>query len=428
MVEWGMTIRQLANSFLTYAFSGLIMGLGLCAPAHAMIEVSGVRLGIHEDKTRLVIDLSHEARFKVLETDTPTRFQLKLFNTQLPQQYTTTQKGKGYIAGYYFTQAPQNSIILNVESKSAAKLAKAFPLTKASDGPYRLVVDIKPDKSKTSKKQKDVPKGKRAERTSEDTVALPIKNEVKAKSETVSESKTSNIPLPFIKPLRRVVVIDPGHGGHDPGTISPKGIHEKDITLAVALEMKRIIDKSGKYTAVLTRTKDQHLPLRYRFSVAREMNANLLISLHTDSNANKNVRGVSVYTLSETATDEEAKRLAHKENSADFLEDLKFAQTEEKDVKDILINLSQTRAKNNSVVFADTLMKKFHKQEALLKNTHRSADFAVLKAPDVASVLIELGYLSNASDQKRLVSKPYQRKIASLIVTAIDDYFEHIKS
>jgi N-acetylmuramoyl-L-alanine amidase len=137
---------------------------------------------------------------------------------------------------------------------------------------------------------------------------------------------------------------------------------------------------------------------------------------------------VSVYTLSETASDKEAQRLADKENSADYLEDLKFTQPVEKDVKDILINLSQTRSKNFSIEFADKLMKQFQTKEVLLKNTHRSADFAVLKAPDVASVLIELGYLSNPSDQKRLVSSQYQRKIASLIVAAIDDYFENIKS
>ena len=120
--------------------------------------------------------------------------------------------------------------------------------------------------------------------------------------------------------------------------------------------------------------------------------------------------------------------MAEKENSADFLEDLSFTQNTEQEVKDILINISQTRSKNHALVFADLLIKRLKNKEVMLKNSHRAADFAVLKAPDVASVLIELGYLSNVNDQKRLVSRSYQRKIAALIVMAIDDYFEQVKS
>ena len=120
--------------------------------------------------------------------------------------------------------------------------------------------------------------------------------------------------------------------------------------------------------------------------------------------------------------------MAEKENTADFLADLKYVQAEEQDVSNILINLSQTRSKNHAIAFADCLMQCFDKDEVLSKNTHRSADFAVLKAPDVASVLIELGYLSNPRDRKRLVMEEYQRKIASCIAKAIDNYFEHLKS
>jgi N-acetylmuramoyl-L-alanine amidase len=428
-----MVMIRMLKKVLTHTISRFAITLVIASPALCM-DVSGVRLGIHEDKTRLVIDLTHEAQFKIIKTDSPKKFQIQLRNTRVPQKFASKQKGKGHIAGFYFTRGPQKTMILTIDAKGAAEIQKAFAMTKASDGPYRLVVDIRPKKNH-SPPQKPAQKENLGKKEQPDSIILPAKDTNleplkpnKQHTESVINNRMNSIPLPFIKPLRRVVVIDAGHGGQDPGTISPQGVHEKDITLAVAIEMKRLIDKSGKYAAVLTRTKDQHLPLRYRFSVARELNANLLISLHADSNPNKKVKGVSVYTLSEKASDKEAERLADKENNSDFLEDLKFAHQEEKDVKDILINLSQTRAKNHAIQFADMLMKRFSKQEVLAKNKHRAADFAVLKAPDVASVLIELGYLSNVDDQKRLVSRSYQRKIASQIVTAIDDYFEHIKS
>lgn len=380
------------NRHILCIISWLLLAMTMSVSAPCFTDVRGVRLGIHEDKTRLVLDLNQEAKFNLIDTESGRTYQIKLLKTNIPHQYMSKQKGKGYISSYYFTPSTEDSVILNIEGKGRTQIHKAFSM---DEGAHRIVIDIKPASNKAQEQPaitKDL------------------------------------IPMPFIKPVRRIVVIDAGHGGHDPGTISPCGIKEKEVTLAIAKEMKRLIDKSGKYTAVLTRTGDQHLPLRYRFSVARELNANLLISLHADSNPNKNVKGVSVYTLSENATDEEAKRLADKENSADFLEDLKFTQNTEQDVKDILINLSQTRSKNHSIEFADRLMKQFSAKEVLQKNKHRSADFAVLKAPDVASVLVELGYLSNPSDQKRLVSDQYQRKIASKIVAAIDDYFEYIKS
>lgn len=374
-----------------------INGMGeTCMGATSTIQ--GIRLGIHENHTRMVIELNKKPDFKVIKKEGEKGLEVKLLNVH-PASKNPPEKGKGHISGYQITPEPKNSVAIKISTTQPAHFLKAYVMEKKGDGPYRLVLDVAPTRGikKTS---------------------TPI----------VGPTPMGNIPMPFVKPLRRVVVIDAGHGGQDPGATSPKGYEEKNITLAVAREMKRIIDKTGKYTAVLTRTKDEHIPLRTRFAVAREAQANLLISLHADSNPNKNVRGVSIYTLSENASDKEAQRLAEKENAADFLEDLKAGNTDEINVKNILIDLSQTRARNHSVEFADMVTAKFLKHELLPKNSHRSADFAVLKAPDVASVLIELGYLSNEKDEKRLSSKEYQGKIALLIVSAIDDYFEHVKS
>ncbi len=361
------------------------------------VDIHSVRLGIHENKTRLVLDLTEKDAYTLLEKKSPTHFRVLLHKSKIPAAYMSKQKGKKHIKAFYFTPGPKQNITLHVETHSSCEISKIFTIPQSKTEKFRIVLDFQSAK-------------------------------IKAKEPHINpkEQKTS-VPTPLVKPKRRVVVIDAGHGGKDPGTIQGK-IQEKDITLAVAQEMKRIIDASGKYTAILTRTQDKHMPLRQRFSIAREKGANLLISLHADSHPDKNIKGVSIYTLSENASDKEAQRLAEKENSADFLEDLSFTQNTEQEVKDILINISQTRSKNHALVFADLLIKRLKNKEVMLKNSHRAADFAVLKAPDVASVLIELGYLSNVNDQKRLVSRSYQRKIAALIVMAIDDYFEQVKS
>ena len=225
---------------------------------------------------------------------------------------------------------------------------------------------------------------------------------------------------------RKVIVIDAGHGGVDPGAISVSGAYEKDITLPMALALKKALEQDGRYKAVLTRSTDVFLRLRERVEVARAAGADLFISLHADSVGSpigaQTVRGASVYTLSEQASDKEAEALANKENKADIIAGVDLGG-KSIDVSNILIDLAQRESMNEAARFAALLVDDLKDVVPVLDRSHRFAGFAVLKAPDIPSVLIEMGYLSNRADEKRLRSDADRAKLAAAMRRAVDSFF-----
>lgn len=225
---------------------------------------------------------------------------------------------------------------------------------------------------------------------------------------------------------RKVIVIDAGHGGVDPGAISVSGAFEKDITLPMALALKKVLEQDGRYKAVLTRSTDVFLRLRERVEVARAAGADLFISLHADSVGSpigaQTVRGASVYTLSEQASDKEAEALAAKENKADIIAGVDLGG-KSIDVSNILIDLAQRESMNEAARFAALLVDDLKDVVPVLDRSHRFAGFAVLKAPDIPSVLIEMGYLSNKADEQRLRSDPQRAKLAAAMRQAVDSFF-----
>jgi N-acetylmuramoyl-L-alanine amidase len=224
-----------------------------------------------------------------------------------------------------------------------------------------------------------------------------------------------------------VVAIDAGHGGQDPGAISLNGVYEKQITLAMARTLREQLKTLHRYKIVLTRNDDRFIRLRDRIAIARAAGADLFISLHADTVQSSTVRGLSVYTLSERASDAEAAALAERENKVDLIGGIKLAG-ETSEVTNILIDLIQRETMNDSVQVASMLVSELNKETLLLPRTHRFAGFAVLKAPDVPSVLIELGYLSHPADEHLLLSPEHRRKLAQGIARAIDGYFVHIEA
>ena len=241
---------------------------------------------------------------------------------------------------------------------------------------------------------------------------------------------TPDLPIPNRKPRarggRRVIAIDPGHGGVDPGAIGRSGVLEKDITLRTARILKRRLERSGRYRVVLTRNRDVFIRLRDRIAIARRHDADLFISLHADSIRRAGIRGLSVYTLSEKASDKEAAELADKENKADLIAGIDLS-AETPEVTDILIDLAQRETMNESVRFAAVLVQEMRRVTKLLRKTHRFAGFAVLKAPDIPSVLVEMGFLSNRQDERALRQESYRARIADSVAQAIDHYFERIE-
>jgi N-acetylmuramoyl-L-alanine amidase len=220
-----------------------------------------------------------------------------------------------------------------------------------------------------------------------------------------------------------VVFIDAGHGGKDPGAISPSGIQEKTITLKAAHELAQQLNATGKIKAVLSREDDRYYRLRKRISLARREKADVFISLHADAAPNRKAQGVSVFTLSETASDKEAAQLAAQENKADLIggPDL---DTTDPAVTTVLLGMFQRESMNQSSVLAAEIIKTF-KGLPTPRRGHRFAGFAVLKSPDVPSVLIEMGFLTNRKDERNLQSRAYRRDLMARITRAVVTYLEN---
>lgn len=229
-------------------------------------------------------------------------------------------------------------------------------------------------------------------------------------------------------PAKKIIVIDAGHGGKDPGTLGDYArTKEKNITLSYAKELKKYLDNTKKYQTFLTRDKDFFIPLKKRVEKARKMKADLFISLHANSINDNVTSGLSIYTLSEKSSDKQAELLAKKENRADIIAGADFS-TESPDVMKTLIDLSQRDSMNKSSIFANIAITSVKDSEIkILQNTHRFAGFVVLTAPDIASVLIELGYLSNKNEEKSLNSLIYKRKVVQSLTEAIDKYFAAVR-
>lgn len=236
-------------------------------------------------------------------------------------------------------------------------------------------------------------------------------------------------PMPMDKPLlaareaqKPVIVIDAGHGGKDTGAIGRSGTIEKEVTLAYARALRHALLRTGKYQVVMTRDDDRYLFLPERVEVARRQKGDLFISMHADSNPNPAAVGLSVYTLSEQASDAEAAALATQENKSDIIGGMDLS-VEDKAVAGILIDLAQRETTNKSSALAEMIISTMNPKVPLLKNPHRFAGFRVLKAPDIPSVLLEVGFLSNRADESRLQSREYQDKVVQSIARAINSYF-----
>lgn len=222
---------------------------------------------------------------------------------------------------------------------------------------------------------------------------------------------------------RPLVVIDAGHGGHDPGAISPvTGIREKDLTLSIARKIKDELLASGRVRVALTREDDRYYVLRERTAIARNIDADLFISIHADSAGSDGASGATVYTLSEVASDREAALLATRENKSDIINGVNLGG-ENADIASILVDLAQRETMNASANFAGLLKREGAGLIPFRSGYHRMAGFAVLKAPDTPSILLEVGYLTNANDVDRLQSKEGQDRIASGVRKAVEIHF-----
>ena len=246
---------------------------------------------------------------------------------------------------------------------------------------------------------------------------------VESRARAASKRPIAAVPKPKRKP--RTIALDPGHGGVDPGAISPRGVKEKTVTLAMARELERRLKASGRYRAVLTRRRDVFVKLRERVARARSHRAELLLSIHADALPEAGIRGLSVYTLSVEASDRETALLASRENRDDFVPGIGMSK-QPPVIGAILLDLTRRETNNRSLALARALVTEAGREVPLLPKPHRSADFAVLSAPDIPSALVEIGCLSNPDEEKLLPMASYQSRLGQALVRAIDDYFAGI--
>lgn len=233
---------------------------------------------------------------------------------------------------------------------------------------------------------------------------------------------TDSVPYPRLKPspsaAKPLIVIDPGHGGKDPGAIGQKGLFEKTVTTAAAKELKRLLERTGRYDVLLTRSGDSFVEHDDRVRIAREKHADLFISIHADSTGSPSTRGASVYTLADRARNR-SKRIVNGQN---WIMDVDLAGQSDS-VGDILVDLAQRSTESQSEAFADILLGSLEGKTKLVGNSHRRAGYYVLLAPDVPAVLLELGFLSNLQDEKLLKTKSHRTKLMKAVRRSVDQYF-----
>lgn len=308
-------------------------------------------------------------------------------------------KARGLVTGVRYGDAGEGVSRLIVSAKGPFEIEKLDILANENAPGYRLVADIRAA----------------SERKFEELLA----QQAQTTGSTVATSKADRLgEAAQPSPKQFTVVLDPGHGGIDGGAEGINGTIEKAVTLDFALELKRKIEQAGKYDVFLTRERDEFLRLDDRVRIARQHGADLLISIHADTIRHKSIRGATVYTVSDKASDAEAEATADRENLSDQLAGIQIPEADH-EVADILIDLIRRETHSFSIRFARSLLGELSTATELINNPHRSAGFKVLKAPDVPSVLLELGYLSNAKDEARLRSPEWRGKAAESIVNAI---------
>jgi len=401
-----MCERRHTNRWIRLVAAILLALSGPVAALAAPPQVTDVRLGVHPVKTRVVVDIGASVRFQAFTLPEPYRVVVDMSEVTWAPELRSPPRG-GLVSGMRFGLFKPGTSRIVLDTAGPVRIENSFVIPpEGTTSTYRLVLDL------VGTTEQAFMLGYRAPKAAAPEVAPP-----------------APVPAPrAVAPKRqrreekRLVVIDPGHGGVDPGAMSRSGAWEKHIVLDFSRELRRQLLSTGRFDVQMTRDNDVFVRLRDRIAIARKAGADLFISVHADSIANRSVRGTSVYTLSENASDKEAGALATKENKADLIAGVDLNDRSD-DVVNILIDLAQRETMNESAIFAKALVEELARHRQMLRNTHRFAGFAVLKAPDVPSVLVELGYLSNAQDERMLRNPAARRKMVASIVDAVEAYF-----
>jgi N-acetylmuramoyl-L-alanine amidase len=370
-----------------------------------------------QEYTRVILESNVPIAYELIPVKNPERLVLDLEGVdltpelaQLPARVLPTDP---YISGIRFGKKTQKTLRVVLDLKSEVK-TDVFALKPVAEYGHRLVLDVyplTPVDPLMALLESERPTG------GPDASAAPPAG--RDKREQAADAKPGVRP----GPRRITIAIDPGHGGEDPGAIGPRGTYEKNVALAIAKRLKTLVDAEPNMRAMLTRDDDYFVPLGVRVQKARRVQADLFISIHADAFREPNARGSSVFALSENgATSAAAKWLAQKENSADLIGGVDLAR-QDPVLARTLLDLSQTAQINDSLKVGRQVLDGIGTHNALHKATVEQAGFAVLKAPDIPSILVETAFISNPDEELKLRSERHQRKFAESIHDGIARYF-----
>jgi len=394
---------SLAGAILGLLLAGMLPAAGQvsagAAGANAPVATDA-RVGGDAKQTRFVVDLSRKVDIRAFTLADPYRVVIDLpqVSFQLPPK--AGERGRGLVKAFRFGLVMPGGSRIVLDVTGPVRVEKAFVLDPSDGQPARLVLDLVGVDREAFLR------------------AAAVDNRVAPEGAKKSEPQSNSG-----RDQRPIIVLDPGHGGIDTGTRAPSGEAEKEVVLDIALMLRDKLEKSGKYRVVMTRTDDTFVPLDDRVRVARSQSAALFVSIHADALPRRegDAQGATIYTLSDKASDAEAERLAEAENKADAIGGVNL--TEEPVVADILIDLAQRETRTFSNRFARMLMGEMKSTVRMHKHPLKSAGFRVLKAPDVPSVLVELGYVSNKGDLEHLMSENWRAKTVGSMAQAIDAFF-----
>lgn len=389
------TVPCISKRYVVY---WLTLFLVLTTPRVIAASLDGMRIWRAPDHTRVVLDLSGEVTYSLFSLEGPDRLVVDIKNTHTQKNFTDLDIKDTPVQRIRKATRHQKDLRLVFDLSSAIK-PRSFLLKPNKDKPHRLVLDLYNKASNTNKTVSSVAHPPAVKNT-----ATKIKRE-----------------------LRDIlVVVDAGHGGEDPGAIGPKKIKEKVVVLDIAKKLAALINQKKGYKAILTRTGDYFIPLRKRRDKARKLRADLFVSVHADAFNKPQANGASVYALSQRgATSEAARFLAKQENEADLIGGVGDVSLEDKDevLRGVLVDLSMTATVGDSLEVGKSVLKGMGGVARLHKKQVEQAGFLVLKSPDVPSILIETGFISNPKEAKLLATSSYRKKMATVIFNGVTQYF-----
>ena len=394
------------------AFSTPLLVFALLLPAESLAQATkqlpgrivtaiDARVAGDDRRTRFVIDMNGKAEMSVFTLADPYRVVLDFPDVVFKLPSSAGKSGRGLVSAFrYGVFAPGKARVV-IDTKEPVAIDRSFAVDGYEAQPARLVLDLVP--------------------TSRDN----FMKSAATKQKQTPPVHTASLPPADAKSGPPIIVIDAGHGGIDSGAVAPSGVEEKAVVLAVAKKLAEKLERTRQFRVILTRYDDTFLPLQERVQMARMNAAALFISIHADSISRKDgdARGASIYTVSDRASDADAARLADKENRADAIAGVDLSGKSD-DVAGILVDLAHRETKNFSGLFARTLAGRMQSATPMHPSPLRSAGFTVLRAPDVPSVLVELGFLSNSLDVRLLTSDVWRDRVTDAMTEAVQTFFQ----